>query len=516
MSEINNNLARLLKDQAETNPDQVLYLYNGAQYEAKTVWDRTLRLGAALKSLGVERGTRIILMLPNTPEFVIAYYAILSAGGVVIPINTMLREREIHYLMEDSEALAIIAPAENSQDVLAASQSLVTMKNLLLLGENLPAGALNLEQLINDNDPAGDLIEVEADETACILYTAGTTGRPKGAELTHHALSNIARTSVNLLQIRPRDRLLGVLPFFHTFGQSLIMNAALVAGAAVAPVPEFNPEVVMKLVQEEHISIFLANPSMYNLILADPDLIQIDFSSVRFCISGGAALQPEVMQAFEIAYQTTMLEGYGLCETSGFATFNHMRREHRPGSIGTPIDGVEVKIVDADGSSAVPGEVGEIAVNSEYLLKGYLNRPEATRAVLRDGWFFTGDLARREEDGYIYIVDRKTDMIMKGGFSVYPVEIENLLLSHPDIAEAAVIGISDPMQGEEIKTCIVLRAESTLTTDDLSKYCRERMARYKCPKYIQFYDQLPKSPAGKVLKKKLREMHLANQSNHTV
>jgi len=234
---------------------------------------------------------------------------------------------------------------------------------------------------------------------------------------------------------------------------------------------------------------------------------------VRYCISGASALKPDLLEKFEKEFSTTIVEGYGLCETTAVATFNQLHRDRRPGSIGTPIEGVDIKLIDNDGEEAPPGEVGEIIIRSDYIMKGYLNRPEATKEVLRDGWFYTGDLARADEDGYLYIIDRKKDMIVKAGFSIYPVEIERLLLSHPSIAEVAVIGVPDQVHGEEIKACIVLREGAELTLAELADYCRERMARYKCPRYVQFYKQLPKNPSGRILKKKLRQISGLEERN---
>ncbi|MBU1652297.1 AMP-binding protein, partial [bacterium] len=278
------------------------------------------------------------------------------------------------------------------------------------------------------------------------------------------------------------------------------------AGAGIVLLSDFDPVQVMDAVEKYQITIFMVTPSMYRMILLETEGRAYDFSSVRYCVSGGSALKPELLEAFEKRFNASIYEGYGLSETSAIATFNQLNHDRRPGSIGTPIDCVEVKLVDDLGEEVNPGEVGEITIKSIFMMKGYLHRPEATKAVLKNGWFYTGDLARQDEDGYLYIIDRKTDMIVKGGFNVYPVEIEELLMSHPDIAEAAVIGIPDDIQGEEIKACIVLREGSQISANQLSDYCRQYMSRYKCPRYIQFYQQLPRNPQGRVWKQKLRSL----------
>jgi len=501
---VHKNLASLLEDHAAASPERVLFIYNDKEIRGAEIREDVCRLTAALRSLRIERGSRVLLMLPNIPEYFIAYHAILRLGGIVVPVNVMLKERELHYLMDNCEAHAIVAPADCARDVLAAAESLDTMRQIILLGDNLPKGTEALEKLIENHESDETIADVYPDDTAVIMYTAGTTGRPKGAELSHYNLMSNARAGVNLLKIKSRDRFIGVIPFFHAFGQTAVMNTALAAGSSVVLLPRFEPEETMNAVQKHGVSIFVAVPAMYSLILSHPGVNSFNFKSVKYCVSGGSALKTELLKAFEERFSSTILEGYGLSETTSVTTFNHIHRERRPGSIGTPIEGVEVKVVKDDESEVLIGEVGEITIRSEYLMKGYLNRPEATRQVMKGGWFHTGDLARVDEDGFLYIVDRKTDMIVKSGFNVYPREIEELLLDYPGIAEVAVIGVPDPVRGEAIKACIILRPGAQVTAADLAAYCRERLARYKCPRYVQFYQQLPKSPAGRILKMKLR------------
>lgn len=499
-----NTLPELITSTCTTDPDHPLYIFDDKVIRAREIWDSVCRLTNGLRALGIEKGSRVLLMLPNIPEYVIAYYAILSAGAVVVPVNPMLRERELRYLMEDCEARAIIAGENNTADAVAAARSLVIMRNIIIYGNQITQEVVSLGQLIDQQNPETNIAECCSEDTAVILYTAGTTGRPKGAELSHRSLIGNAQACRNLLKIRAKDRLSGLVPFFCAFGQTAVMNTALAAGATVVLLPDFVPGKTVRAVKEHKISIFLATPSVYSVILTHPRTEDADFSSVRYCISGGSALKADLLQEFEEKFSVEILEGYGLCETTAVATFNHPHLGRKSGSIGTPIEGVEIKILDDSGKEVSMGEVGDIHIRSEFLMKGYLNRPEATAAVMKDGWFTTGDLAYCDETGYITIVDRKTDMIVKGGFNVYPAEIEEVLLAHPGIIEAAVIGVPDPVQGEEIKACIVLKDECTITAEKLAGYCRDKMARYKCPRYIQFYQQLPKSPTGRILKNKLR------------
>ncbi len=514
MEENLTNLASLLETCARKDPDKALYIYEGETHRAGALLESARRLCGALKSLGIHSGSRVLLMMPNSPDYVIAYYAILMTGAVVVPVHTLLREREIHYLMEDCEARAVIAHSSCAEDVVNAAASLVTLRHVILSREADRPGAHKLEDLISGHDPCDAPEEVFPEDTAVIMYTAGSTGRPKGAELSHRALLGNARVGINLLKVRSKDRIVGVLPFSHAFGQTAVMNIALAACAEVILIPEFDAVEVMRAIQEHRATIFVGTPSMYRLILMNDETRGFDFSSVRYCISGGSALKPDLLYAFEEAFSTVIFEGYGLCETTAIATFNHLHRERRPGSIGTPIESVDIKLVDDEGELVSPGEVGEIAVRSAFLMKGYLHRPEATREVMRDGWFHTGDLARQDDDGYLYIIDRKTDMIVKGGFNVYPMEIEKILLAHPSIREAAVIGVPDEVQGEEIKACIVLQEGASLSAQELADYCRQRLARYKCPRYIQFYRQLPRNPMGRISKSKLRQATAAGNKSH--
>ncbi|MBU0519778.1 long-chain fatty acid--CoA ligase [bacterium] len=500
------NLSILLRQYAETQPEEPLLYYNELEIPASTVWQDACRLSRGLQQNGVLFGSRVLLMLPNSPEYLTAYYAILIAGAIVVPVNVMLRERELHYMMEDSEACAIIAQESSVQDVINAASSLVTMRTLILCSPQERPNTIRLRGLIEWSEPAAGPAEVSPDDTAVIMYTAGMTGHPKGAELTHRSLLGNARNGIDIMRVRSKDRILGVLPFYHAYGQTAVMNLSVAAGAGIVLLSDFDPVQVMDAVEKYQITIFMVTPSMYRMILLETEGRAYDFSSVRYCVSGGSALKPELLEAFEKRFNASIYEGYGLSETSAIATFNQLNHDRRPGSIGTPIDCVEVKLVDDLGEEVNPGEVGEITIKSIFMMKGYLHRPEATKAVLKNGWFYTGDLARQDEDGYLYIIDRKTDMIVKGGFNVYPVEIEELLMSHPDIAEAAVIGIPDDIQGEEIKACIVLREGSQISANQLSDYCRQYMSRYKCPRYIQFYQQLPRNPQGRVWKQKLRSL----------
>jgi len=504
------NLIDLLQNCAESSPDKVLYIYESKEYSAQYIWESACCLHSSLESMGILPGSCVLLMLSNKPEYVISYFAILLAGAVVVPVNVMLREFEIRYMMEDSEARAIIADENCASEVVASAQNITTLQHIIIHSDKHLPETYRLSDLISEGSLDAQLPQVDCSSTGVILYTSGHTGRPKGAELSNFSLARNARAAVDLLQIRPNDRLIGVLPFTHAFGQTTVMNAALAACATVILIPEFEPEIVLKAIHDYQVTLFLGTPSMLSQMLSCSEREKYSFKSVRYCVSGGSALKSDLLHSFEKEFSTTVLEGYGLSETTAVSTFNHMHRERKPGSIGTPIDLVDIKLVN-DTDEEVPfGEVGEIAIKTEYLMKGYLHRPEATRAVVRDGWFYTGDLAKADEDGFLYIVGRKSDMIVKGGFNIYPAEIEKLLHAHPEISEAAVIGIPDNIHGEEVKACIVLKAGAKLEPEKLAEYCRSHLARYKCPRYIQFYTKLPKNSIGRIQKQKLREDSTGN------
>jgi long-chain acyl-CoA synthetase len=337
-----------------------------------------------------------------------------------------------------------------------------------------------------------------------ILYTSGTTGKPKGAELTHRSvMRNSEVVAMTATDVREGDVILGALPLFHIFGQTVGMNASLRAGATLVLLPKFDPEATLAAIEANQMTHFYGVPTMFGALLHHPGRERYDTSSLRICVTGGASMPVEVLHGFERAFSCEVLEGYGLSETSPVVTTNHAGRERRAGSVGTPIDGVEVRVVDDAGRPLPVGEVGEIVVRGHNVMKGYWKRPEATAEAIRDGWFHTGDLGRTDQDGYFYIVDRKKDMIIRGGYNVYPREVEEVLYEHPQIREAAVIGMPDERWGEEIGAAVVLHEGERLEAQEVSDYVKERIAAYKYPRIVWFVDELPKGPTGKILKREI-------------
>jgi long-chain acyl-CoA synthetase len=363
-----------------------------------------------------------------------------------------------------------------------------------------------LETLLDAVEPARELAERAADDTAVILYTSGTTGTPKGAELTHGNLRrNVEISAMGLTALAADDLLLGALPLFHSFGQTCSMNSAVRTGACLDLMPRFDATRALELMDRNGVTVFQGVPTMYHALLHHPERDRYDTSKLRLCVSGGAALPIEVLRGFEEAFGSAILEGYGLSETSPVACFNQLGRERKPGSIGTPIEGVQMKVVDEDGSEVAQGEVGEIVIRGHNVMKGYSNRPDATEEVMRGGWFHSGgDMARMDEDGYFFIVDRKKDMILRGGYNVYPREVEEVLYEHPAVSEAAVVGLPDERLGEEVGAAIALVPGAEVDADDLRDFVKQRVAAYKYPRRIWFVDELPKGPTGKILKREIK------------
>src|SRR3954467_6898090 len=421
-------------------------------------------------------------------------YGILGAGGVVVPMNVLLKGREVDFYVSDSGAKAVFVWHGFADACVDAPAEVIKVTP----GE--------FEQLVIGADSAPENAERAGGDTAVILYTSGTTGTPKGAELSHDNLrTNCEVTAQTLAELTPDDVILGALPLFHSFGQTCGLNAAVSGGACLSMIPRFDPVKALEIIQRDRVTVFEGVPTMYHAMLNVPDREAYDVSSLRLCISGGSAMPVEVMRGFEKAFDCKVLEGYGLSETSPVASFNHPDRDRKPGSIGTPIQGVEMRVVDDDGND-VEGddEVGEIAIKGHNVMKGYWNRDDATEEVMDDdGWFRTGDMGKRDDEGYYFIVDRKKEMIIRGGYNVYPREIEEVLYEHPAVAEAAVVGVPDDKMGEEVGAAVVLKEGKEVDADELREFVKEQVANYKYPRKIWFPDELPKGPTGKILKREV-------------
>jgi long-chain acyl-CoA synthetase len=461
-------------------------------------------LSHGLVRVGLHPGDICVLMMPNSIDWAIVYYALAKVGAVVVPVNFLYRVGELEHIFKDSGARAFIGHKDYLEHPRHVMDRLPKMDLRIVQGRSDGPGFIPLEELFVDGG-AFHPYPTRDDDTWAIVYTSGTTGHPKGAMLTHYNLSNNAMTLANMRSTGPDDVVFGILPLFHIFGQTSPFNASIYLGLTIRLWPHFNAEELFSAIEEEESSILIAVPTILNRLVELADLLPPRRSGLRFCISGGASLPMEVLRRFEDRFHTTIYEGYGLTECSPVCVENPFGRQTRPGSIGFPIPGFEARIVNDQDEDVSIGAVGELIVRGPGVMKGYLNQPQATAETLRGGWLHTGDLARMDQDRYIYIVDRKKEMIIRGGYNVYPREIEEILYAHPDVVEAAVVGIPHPDLGEEVAAVVVLRQGACAAPEELSQFVKERVAPYKYPRRIELVKELPKNQAGKILKKNLRE-----------
>ena len=494
---MSDNLADNLSDTAARHGDRTAFKLDDFELSYTGLDCAASRIANLLEDKGLEPGDRVGLMLPNVPYFPSIYYGILRAGGVVVPMNVLLKGREVSYYLGDSGAKLLFAWGDFAEAAEKGASEAGTETILVKPGE--------FEELVGHMSDEYETVERAGDDTAVILYTSGTTGQPKGAELTHDNLArNCAVTGSTLGEFSEEDMLLGALPLFHTFGQTCTMNSAVDVGACVTMLPRFDPEKALEIIERDSVTVFQGVPTMYNAMLHADGADSADASTLRLCMSGGAAIPVELIRGFEDKFGCAIIEGYGLSETSPVASFNHPDKERKPGSIGTPIEGVEMQVWDDDGNEVAQGEVGEIVIRGHNIMKGYWDRPDATdEAITGEGWFRSGDMAKVDEDGYFFIVDRKKDLIIRGGYNVYPREIEEVLYEHPAIQEAAVVGVPDDKLGEEVGAAVVLKQGESLDAADLKAYVKEQVAAYKYPRKVWFVDELPMGPTGKILKREI-------------
>jgi long-chain acyl-CoA synthetase len=508
------NLASLITNTVRCYPDETALIDGGSTLTYREFARLVEAFAAHLRAQGVQPGDKVALLFPNTMSFTIAYYGILHAGGVVVPISFLSVAREIRYSLEDSEAAVLVAYEEYAPQASEAFAAVTLCHSLVLAGES--NGPLTLLEGTLDRNAACDLADRNPDDTAVILYTSGTTGQPKGAELTHFNMwSNADLSAWRLLstpehveRLGPGHVVLAALPLFHSFGQTCNQNATVMAGGTLTYIKRFEPVPALETMARDRVTLFSGVPTMYLALLNTPAREQYDLSSLQYCFSGGAAMPIEVFKRFSESFGVPILEGYGLSETSPVATFNVLHQECRVGSIGIPVYGCEVKIVDDQNQELPADAIGEVVIRGHNVMKGYYRRPEATAEAFRGGWFHSGDMGRQDGDGYLYIVDRKKDMIIRGGFNVYPREVEEILYAHPAVREAAVVGVPNANYGEEIKAYVSLRAEpehASVTQDELQKFCKEQIAATKYPRLFEILPDLPKGSTGKILRKELRE-----------
>ncbi len=513
------NIAVMLEDSARTVPDREAVVCGPTRLTYAEVDAAANQVANLLVSRGVAPGDKVALTCPNVPSFPVVYYGILKTGAVVVPLNVLFKGREVAYHLQDCDAVAYLC-FEGTADLPMGQAGWEGFEQAdgcehFLLIETAPgtppavAGAETLAAAVSGMGTTFETRVTEPEETAVILYTSGTTGQPKGAELSHSNIGFNVLTNHRLFQTNPLtpDVHLVALPLFHSFGQTVQLNAGFAAGSTLVLLPRFDAAAALRLMDSEGVTFFAGVPTMYwGLLGALSDDVDVEkiAGNLRRAISGGSSLPVEIIQQVKARFGVQILEGYGLSETSPVATFSTLGSEPRPGSIGTPIWGVEVKLVDQDWNTVdEPDTVGEITIRGHNIMKGYYKRPDETAEVVRDGWFRSGDLARRDEDGHYYIVDRAKDMVLRGGFNVYPREVEEVLMTHPAVSLAAVVGVPDESHGEEVKAFVIREEGVEVTEDELVAWSREQMAAYKYPRIVEFRDALPMTATGKILKREL-------------
>lgn len=501
------SVAAILAESASRYPDDVAVIVGDRHTTYAELWAATLGYAGALRARGVAEGDRVAMLVPNVADFARVYYATLALGAVVVPVHALLKRKEIEYVLRDSGARLLVcaAPllAEGAAGADLAGVDVVTV----LAPADSADGHDRLEALAGSSEPLTTYVPRDPFDTATILYTSGTTGRPKGAEGSHFALLEQVNTNLmSTFDMHRGDVLLGALPLFHTFGQTCTMNTGFRTGATIVMLPKFDGDAALAAMVEHGCEIFMGVPTMY-MALLDAATRSEARPALRYAISGGASLPLAVLERFQQVYDAPIHEGYGLTETSPVASFNHVGTAPHPGTIGTPIWGVDIEIADPEITDAVRllpnGEIGELVIRGHNLMNGYLNRPEDTAAVMVDGWFRTGDLGTKGDDGYLTIVDRTKDMIIRNGYNVYPRQVEEVLASHPDVTMSAVFGIPHEVHGQEVAAAVVLRDGATVTTDELIHFVADEIAVYKYPRVVHVLDALPLGPSGKVLKREL-------------
>jgi long-chain acyl-CoA synthetase len=514
------NIATNLERNAELLPGKIAVYFADKTFTYAQLNAAANQVANGLKSLGIGKGDKVVLSCPNLPYFPIVYYGVLKAGAVVVPINVLLKAPEIAYLLKDSEAKAFFC-FEGTPELPMGAEGHAGFKEagtcpnffMITADPTRPAaidGVRTLGMLMKGQPPTGSAAVTDANDTAVILYTSGTTGKPKGAELTHANVAMNVFVCHGLLRQAADDVHLVVLPLFHSFGQTVQLNGGLMAGASLVLLPRFDPDAAFKAMQAHKVTIFAGVPTMYIALLNLPGAAErYDLKSIasvlRLGVSGGAAMPVEVMSQFEERFSISILEGYGLSETSPVATFSFLDFDRIPGSVGKAVWGTEVRVVDQTGAPVPAGPEGEIVVRGHNVMKGYYNRPEATAEAIRDGWFHTGDIGKMDDNGNFYIVDRLKDMIIRGGFNVYPRELEEVLMTHDAVAQVAVIGVPHQTHGEEVKAFVVLKPGKTATAESIIAWGKERMASYKYPRVVEIVAALPMTATGKILKRELRK-----------
>lgn len=512
-------IARFLKKQAEAHPDSAAAIFEGQVFTYRELLHRAQGLSHLLLEGGLKKGDRVGVLFPNNPDFISAFFAVTELGGVVVPINPLLKSDEIAHILQDSHAHALVVHERCRSEVFQSLPELAELQHVFILqyapspeepDETAGGGSASLHcidatDLSSVRPPAAQsAVSIAGGDLAVLVYTSGTTGKPKGAMLTHDNLLSAVEAADEFLSITSADRFLAVLPLCHIYGLTVVMLGLISKGGALVIQEKFDACAVLKLIESHAVTLLPAVPAMYQFMLMQMEKENYDLSSLRVCLCGAAPLSLEILNRLQERFPAPIVEGYGLTEASCVVSINPIGKS-KHGSVGVPFSNIQVAIVGPDGKHLPLGKdnVGEIAVKGPNIMQGYYEKPEATAECLRDGWFFTGDLGARDEDGYLYIVGRTKELIIRGGANIYPREIEDVLSKMREVAEAAVIGVPDALMGERVKAVIALREDASLTEECVKQFCARHLAEYKVPRIVQFVASLPRNSTGKVLKRLL-------------
>ncbi|WP_088011733.1 long-chain-fatty-acid--CoA ligase [Gottfriedia acidiceleris] len=488
------NIYGMVKEVADNKSKNIAYIYNGNKINYEELMSSCENIAHILVENKIEKGDKIAILLGNSPEFVQTYLAILKLGAIVIPLNPSFTESELSYILKDSATKLVIATSDQKEKLKSVKKQCHTLLNIILIDEIKQNEIVNIQL---------EEIEIGQNDTAVILYTSGTTGNPKGAMLSHSNLIENASDFTKLIELSDSDRMIAVLPMFHSFCLTLCVNMILLNGASTIIIPKFNPAELVEVIKKEKATLIAAVPTIYNYLYQLKSATANDFRTLRACISGGASIPLELLQSIQEKYNILIVEGYGLSETAPVLTFNPYRGICKPGSVGLDLPSVETKIFNENGEEVPSGEVGEVVAVGPNVMRGYLNKIEETEKAFINGWFKTGDLGKKDEDGYLFLLDRKKDVIITNGYNVYPREIEERLYEHQNIIEAAVVGKPDQLIGESVCAYLVVSNDS-LSESEIIDFCKKALVYYKVPKEIYFVKELPKNSTGKILKRKLR------------
>jgi long-chain acyl-CoA synthetase len=494
------NISHILLDTARELPDHPAIVFRNEGFTYKEFVQRVQEKATGLLTQGISNGSHVGLMMANKPDYVIAYFSLLSIGATVVPINPTFKEQEITYILNDSDAVAVIVDEVGLEEVKKARSKLTTVKRLFSL---TPTDQFTPWSEVSGNPEKFAIAHKNPIDNAQIIYTSGTTGKPKGALITHGNLEWMSKTSAGILELTKDDRVLVVLPLFHAYAKLQGLLQCVLTGCTIYLEERFIPDLILQKLSENKITIFLGVPTMYTMFVHSPKIKELDFTSLRIAGSGGASLPLEIIDKVKAEMGVELGEGYGQTESTVMISCNPSDIPKKYGTVGVPLPGIELKIVDPNGREVPAGEVGEIIFKGANAMKGYYKKEEETKRTIKDGWLYTGDLGKRDEEDYLYIVDRKKDMIIRGGYNVYPREVEEVLYTHPDVVECAVVGEADPIFGEEVAAYVVTK--SPKTPEEITAYCKQQLAHYKVPRKVYFLKELPKTTTGKILKTPLRK-----------